>query len=209
MRWTSANLASAVGASGTFLIAFFLGVSAALPDEHRVDRVSVLERGIYHANSGSSPIAESTFGPVTKVRNASLVRDTTTIPARKWLRFGLRYVIDGAPAGAPVDVRLVTRFPEAGLLDPVSGLRHSESEYTIRVAIGAPAYREFTFDETWEIVAGEWVFEFWSGGRNIGSQKFCVLDAESASHQAPLQSANCGFLIGTAWSPSSAVKKLR
>lgn len=108
----------------------------------------------------------------------------------------MRYVITGAPVGAPVDIRLVTRFPEAGLLDPVSGVRHYQSEYTIRGTIGTPAYREFMFDRSWEIVSGECVFEFWQAGRNIGMQKFCVTDAESAPHQAaPLQSANCEFSI--------------
>ncbi|MDT9702363.1 DUF3859 domain-containing protein, partial [Streptomyces sp. P17] len=93
------------------------------------------------------------------------VRSTTTIPARQSLRFGLRYVVEGAPAGARVELRLVTVFPEPGLLDPASGVRHYESEYTIRGSIGTQAYREFMFDHTWEIVAGEWIFEFWHDGR--------------------------------------------
>lgn len=183
-------------AAGVFLFAI-LSASASRSEEHRIDRVSVLERGIFQASSRGLPTGHSSFGPVTKVRNVSLVQSTATIPARKSLRFGLRYVITGAPVGTLVDMRLVTRFPETGLLDPVSGIRHYRSEYTIRAAIGAPAYREFMFDQSWEIVPGEWVFEFWQAGRNIGMQKFCVMDAESTPHQAaPLQSANCEFLIG-------------
>lgn len=54
-----------------------------------------------------------------------------------------------------MDLRLVTRFPEAGLFDPVAGIRHYASEYSIRGAIGVPAYREFMFDQSWEIVPGE------------------------------------------------------
>lgn len=196
MRHHSAKFAMvflrALWAAGAFLCGI-LSVSAALPNEYRVDRVSVLERGIFQANSGRLVIAESSSGSVTEVRDVSLVQGTTTILARKSLRFGLRYVITGAPTGASMDIRLVTRFPEAGLLDPVTGVRHDASEYTIRGAIGAPAYREFMFDQSWEIVAGEWVFEFWQAGRNIGSQRFCVLNAESAPHQAdPSQSATCG-----------------
>lgn len=137
------------------LLSTILSVSAARPDEHRVDRVSVFERGIYRASGGGSPIAVSSFGSVTKVRDVSLVQSTTTIVARKSLRFGLRYVIAGSPSGAPVDLRLVTRFPEAGLFDPVAGIRHYASEYSIRGAIGVPAYREFMFDQSWEIVPGE------------------------------------------------------
>ena len=185
-----------LSAAGVFLFAVF-SLSGSQSGEHRVDRISVLERGVFQANSSGLPVGSSSLGPVTKVRDVSLVQSTTTIHARKSLRFGLRYVITGVPAGAPVDIRLVTRFPEAGLLDPVSGVRHHQSEYTIQAVIGVPAYREFMFDRSWEIVSGEWVFEFWQANRNIGMQKFCVMDAESAPHQvAPLQSATCAFLIG-------------
>lgn len=177
------------------MFAILLG-SSSPADEYRVDRVSVLDRGIFQASSGDLPSGHSSFGPITKVRGVSLVRSTTTIPARKSLRFGLRYVITGVPRGAPVEIRLVTRFPETGLLDPVSGVRHYQSEYAIRGAIGVPSYREFMFDQSWEIVPGEWIFEFWQGGRNIGMQKFCVIDAESPQQALPSQGANCGFLIG-------------
>lgn len=179
-----------------FLFAVLLA-SASRSEEYRVDRATVLERGIFQASSRGLATGHSSFGPVTNVRDVSLIQSTTTIPARKSLRFGLRYVITGAPVGAPVDIRLVTRFPAEGLLDPVSGVRHHQSEYTIQGIIGAPAYREFMFDRSWEIVSGEWVFEFWQAGRNIGMQRFCVRDAESTPHEADhLQGANCAFLIG-------------
>lgn len=174
-----------------------LSASASASEEYRAERISVLQRGIFEAGSRGMPSGQSSFGPVTRVRDISLIKSTTTIPARKSLRFGLRYVITGTPIGAPVEIRLVTRFRETGLLNPISGVRHYQSEYTIRSAIGAPAYREFLFDESWEIVPGEWAFEFWQGGRSIGMQKFCVIDAESALHQAdPLPSSNCRFLVG-------------
>lgn len=173
-----------------------LSASGALSDDHRVDHVSIVERGIFQASSEALPIARSSFGSVIEARNVSLVRSTTTILARKSLRFGLRYVIVGVPVGAPVDIRLVTRFPEVGLFDPASGVRHYESEYTMRGAIGIPAYREFVFDHSWEIVAGEWVFEFWQAGRNIGSQRFCVLDAASLPQQHAPSKATCESLMG-------------
>lgn len=189
---------------GSVFLFSVLASSVSQSDEYRVDRASVLEHGIFQAQSGGPPVGHSSFGPVTKVRDVSLVQSTTTIPARKSLRFGLRYVIAGVPAGARVEIKLVTRFPEAGLLDPITGVRHYESEYTIRGVVGAPAYREFRFDRSWEIVSGEWVFEFWHAGRKIGMQKFCVKDAESAPHEAaPLQGANCAFLIGRISSSAS------
>lgn len=180
-----------------------LAVSSGLSDELRVERVRVLERGIFHASSGNKPISQSNLGVVANVRDISLVRSTTTIPARKSLRFGVRYVIAGLPLGASVELRLVTIFPQAGLLDPVAGVRHYKSEYTIAGAIGVPAYREFMFDQSWEIVAGEWLFEFWQGGRKLGSESFCILDAESMPHQSDSK-ADCEFLIGRTKSGESA-----
>lgn len=195
--WKACNDSPLPSLAASVFLFSVLASSVSQADEHRVDRVSVRERGIFQAQSGGPPVDPSRLGPVTKVRDVSLVRSTTTIPARKSLRFGLRYVIDGVPAGARVEIKLVTRFPEAGLLDPITGVRHQESEYTIPHTIGAPAYREFRFDRSWEIVPGEWVFEFWHGGRKIGMQKFCVLDTETSPREAdPLQGSNCAFLIG-------------
>lgn len=174
-----------------------LAASVSQSNEHRVERASVLERGIFRANSGGPPVGHSSFGPITKVRDVSLVKSTPTIPARKSLRFGLRYIITGAPIGGRVEIKLVTRFPELGLLDPVSGVRHHHSEYTIEGVIGAPAYREFRFDRSWEIVPGEWVFEFWQAGRKLGSQKFCVIDdGESEPSEDPSTSFQCVPLTG-------------
>jgi hypothetical protein len=178
-----------------------LATSNAQSHGHRVDRAIALETGIFQAQSGGVPVGHSSFGPVTKVWDASLIQSTTTILARKSLRFGLRYVITGAPAGTKVEIKFITRFPEAGLLDPATGIRHQESEYTAQRVIGAPAYREFRFDRSWEIVSGEWAFEFWHEGRKIGTQKFCVKDAESAPREADLlQKSNCAFLVAEVFS---------
>jgi hypothetical protein len=188
-------MTGALWAASIFVFAIIASFNAQA-HQHRVDGASVLERGIFRAQSGGAPVGHSTFGPITKVWDFSLVQSTTTIPARKSLRFGLRYVITGAPAGTTVEIKFVTRFPESGLLDPITGVRHHESEYTGRRVIGAPAYLEFRFDRSWEIVSGEWVFEFWHEGQKIGTQKFCVINVESAPHEADLlQTPSCASLI--------------
>lgn len=172
------------------------GGTAPLAQDIRVDGVSIIERGVYRGRSGARSVAQSHFGAVVDVQDVTLVNSTTTIPARKWLRFGLRYVLTGAPQGATLDLRLVTRFPDPGLLDPASGVRHFESAYAIRSAIGVPSYREFHFDHAWEIVAGEWVFEFWHGARLIGSQRFCVFEADKGGPSSNTSKSICDVLMG-------------
>lgn len=168
---------------------------AALSQDIQVDGVSVIERGVFRGRGGGRPVAESHLGAVANVRDITLLHNTTTIFASKGLRFGVRYLINGTPKRAELDLRLVTRFPLAGLFDPVGNLRHHNSAYGLRALIGVPSYREFMFDHEWEIVPGEWIFEFWHGERLIGSQRFCVLDGETPPSSTSLR-ANCEVLIG-------------
>lgn len=155
--------------------------------------VTIVERGIYVAIEKSGPVARSGLGPVSRIAHASLIQSTDIIPARRTLRFGLRYVIEGAPRGSAVDVRIVTRFPNTGLLDTTTGIKHRSSEYTITAKVGVVAYRDFQFHEAWEIVPGEWVFEFWLAGREVGSHTFCIVD--SLAKEGPT-GQSCSAFIG-------------
>jgi len=172
-----------------FVAALAASPSAARSDQHQVYKATVLERGVYQAGSEPYAIAQSSAGPVTKVRNATLVHSTTMVPARRFIRFGVRYAVTGFPPGARVDIKLVTRFPEPGLRDPTTGLRHHHNEYSMAALIGAQAYREFKFDHPWEMVPGEWVFEFWHGDRLLGAQKFCVVKEDRDGLKEPTDCA--------------------
>lgn len=133
--------------------------------------VRILEQGIYEAETDRSRQPPNGVWPVYNVR---LSRATTNIPMRRHLRFGLRYVLQGAPHGEPAAVELVTRYPAPGILDPRTQLWRTESRYQLKVRIGIPRYREFQFVEDDELVPGMWVFEFWQGARKLGEQPFCV-----------------------------------
>ena len=172
-----------------FVAALAASPSAARSNQHQAYKAAVLERGVYQAGSEPYAIAQSNTGPVTKVRNATLVHSTTTIPARRFIRFGVRYAVTGFPPGARVNIKLVTRFPEPGLWDPRTGVRHYRGEYSITTQVGAQAYREFKFDHPWEIVPGEWVFEFWHGDRLLGAQKFCVVKEDRDEPEEPTDCA--------------------
>ena len=171
--------------------------SVSQSDGHHVGKATVLERGIFQAVNEGWSLSYSTVGPVRKVRDVSLIQNTTVIPARQSVRFGVRYVITGAPIGARTEIKIITRFPDIGLLDPDSGVRHLKSEYAIQAVIGKPAYREFRFDQSWEMVPGEWVFEFWHAGRMLGAQNFCVIeDVDGGLSPNPSTKLQCGPLVG-------------
>lgn len=145
-------------------------------DNHIINGVKIFERGQYHAvSAGLSPRIGS-MGPLHTVHSVQLIANTASIPAQHRVRFGLRYVVEGHPRGAAVEVRMLTRFPNGGLLEPSTGQRHTVHEYRMPVLLGVPGYRDFSLDEVWEVVPGRWQFEFWYGDRKLKEQEFCLFD---------------------------------
>ena len=148
-------------------------------DSH-IQRVVIIERGQYHAVSGGLSPRIGNMGPLHAVHSVQLIAGTNTIPARRNTRFGLRYVVEGSPAGASVELRMVTRFPDGGLEEPGTATRHNTHEYRLPVKLGVPGYRDYNLDEEWEVVPGLWVFEFWQGGRKLKEEVFCLVDPGQA-----------------------------
>jgi hypothetical protein len=146
----------------------------------KVYGVSVFDRGQYRAVSAGLSPSIGSMGPVHSVHSAQLVAATMSIPARQHVRFGLRYVVEGVPRGTMVDIRMVTRFPAVGLVEPTSGQRIFSREYRQPVQLGLPGYRDYALDEDWEVVPGRWLFEFWIGDRKLKEQEFCLFDPAKA-----------------------------
>lgn len=114
-------------------------------------QIIVQQPGIYDARVTGSSIAISSLGAVHAVQNVHLIKETTAIPVRKPLRFGFRYMIAGGVLGDNVNLKLITKFPESGLLDPISGVRHFQNEYVTTRRVGVLTYREYQLDADWEL----------------------------------------------------------
>ncbi len=161
----------------TLPVLISLTACSAAAQELPVASIFIIEKGLYRAQSGG-PIANGTMGMVQKTFDVRLLRKTTNIPARIHQRFGLRYIVRGAVIGSSAELRLVTRLPPVGALDPRTGRRYLTQEYDLTLQVGVPAYRDFHFDHDWEIVPGRWIFEFWQGNRKLLEQSFCVFDPQ-------------------------------
>ena len=159
------------------LIAFaLLGVAGvAEAQQPRIDRIDVLEFGLYEAKKEDSRADPGTTTGRTNIVSSVVFYETTTrIPARRGMGFGIRYLVVGAPEGTTVPIRVVWRLPAPGLRNPKSGNTYRESTSNIDVAIGTPRLRGYSLDEDWEIVTGDWTIELWSGERRLLSRTFTL-----------------------------------
>ena len=162
---------------------------------HAPVAVHIVEKGVYEAETISSTSKKEATGLQNIVRNPRLIRSTAIVPGRIGVRFGVRYVI-GGPTETSVDLKLIIRFPDAGLLDPKTGARYFESEHSLMMPTGAPGYWEYHLENDWEIVPGVWQFEFWSNAGRLAVERFCVIDATRPPETESVQKCS-QVLIGS------------
>ena len=141
-----------------------------------VDRIEIVERGIYGAEVTKVEQAPGTaMGTQNTVANLKLISSTSTVSAQIGTRFGLRYRIVGSPNQAKVKLTIITRFPGKGLRNPKTGEQNSRDVALWDRNIGSVSYNGYRLDQDWELVPGTWTFEVWYEGRKLAEQSFTVV----------------------------------
>jgi hypothetical protein len=142
----------------------------------KVDRIEIVEVGIYRAETARIETAPDT---ATRQRNVlsetKLIASTTRIEAKIGVHFGVRYRVVGRPNQATIKLISVTQYPAPGLKNPKSTSNQTRGEHPMFATIGQINYRGYVFEHDWELVAGAWVFELWDGNRRLASQTFDVI----------------------------------
>lgn len=139
----------------------------------RVDRAEILEAGIYRAQARTAQQnRNSPTGGIRALATVALVKSTATILPERGLHFGIRYVLRGVPRGARVPIRIVQRYPKAGLRNPHTNKTTYVYQQSSFKAIGYPSFEGYHLGSDWELVPGIWRFEIWYKGRKLAEQAF-------------------------------------
>lgn len=186
----------AMKVTGAFkLVCLCVLFSAGTPQAAPTERIHIVDRGIYRAETVARDERSREGGVLNVVKNAHLINDTTAIIGRVGVRFGLRYTVAGVAGNT--ELKLVINFPARGLRDPATGKVSFQSEFTVRPAAGAVHYWEYHFENDWEVVAGLWIFEFWTDRRKLAEQRFCVSNADlKTSPSATMGNCQPGLVHG-------------
>ncbi len=140
-----------------------------------VRAVEIVGYGIYTAREKVRVQPSTADAPgADGVKGVTFTEYTTEIPAVLGTSFGIQYLINSSPKGGGMKVTCVILFPDAGLVDP-RGRIYKKSTETITSRIGRKSLYGYGFDEPWELVPGEWVFQIWHKGARLAQKKFTVL----------------------------------
>ncbi|MCB1497473.1 MAG: DUF3859 domain-containing protein [Bauldia sp.] len=154
----------------------FVPFAAHAADGATVERIDVLDTGVYTVEAGAvTADPDAPGGEITAVPVATNVEATTEITGKLGLEFGLRYVIVGTPEGSDVPLDFVIRYPTDGLKDPAEAEPILETRFSRDKAIGETLYLGYGFENDWEIVPGTWTFEIAHDGKTLVTQAFTVM----------------------------------
>jgi hypothetical protein len=105
---------------------------------------------------------------------AVLLEATDRVPLKLGISFGVELVLDAPHPVQSAKVRRITRFPPPGLRDPKTGRNFTSHEATIPLPVRVRLPFTFVFDEAWELVPGDWKFEFWIDDEKAAEKTFFV-----------------------------------
>lgn len=122
-----------------------------------------------------TPDATSVTGYRGTWVGARLGDATTKIVAKRGKSFGIRFQFDDPVPDTGITYRTVWRFPESGLVNPTTRMRHFAETNERRCQAGQPCTIGWTFAEDWEMVPGNWTVEIWREGAIMASQVFEIM----------------------------------
>lgn len=163
---------------GPLALLFFAAVvgGALAQSAGKVERIEIVEAGIYQAETESIELAPGTASRHhNKLVVTRLVAPTTRIEAKLGIHFGMRYRVVGRPSGVSVRLTSITHYPAPGLKNPLAGSVQARGEHSLVATIAQLNYSGYVFERDWEVVPGKWTFELWEGDRKLASQAFDVV----------------------------------
>jgi hypothetical protein len=142
---------------------------------YRIDRVEILEKGIYRAQIIKTFAANTLSGQQSVYGKRELVKDTTTIPATPGIQFGFKFLVVGEPKGARVPMRVIAVYPPGGRQNPHTGKIVAQDVFEVSRTIGSTD-NPFCFTPKWGLVLGTWTLQVWDGDRKLAEQKLALVE---------------------------------
>lgn len=126
-----------------------------------------LDYGICTINLKETVSSDTTAsGGYNVTEGVVFTNKTTNIPAKKGISFGIKYVVNGEPEGSKIKLKVVAIHP------PIKG--RTKSSAKVDAKIGTWRADFYTFNESYELVAGEWIFKIYHNDKLLIEKAFMV-----------------------------------
>jgi hypothetical protein len=141
-------------------------------DQDIVGRVT--QYGLYDVLR-SGPLVDKPDTNTGKTHSASTIQHikrTDQIPISKGVYFGFKTRIEPLPGKAFIKLKKVVRHPEMVLPDGSTSRGYQVNETKKVSSAVAFTTSGYSLDEDYEMVAGDWVFQYWYEDKLVVEQRF-------------------------------------
>jgi hypothetical protein len=101
--------------------------------------------------------------------------NTSQIPLRKGVSFGIKYAMKGLPQRADVSITKVVRHPR---LTTPEGNKLTAQRWLVPTRTNddgkLSGYQGYELAYDWELVPGEWTIQLWYEGKKVVAQRFTL-----------------------------------
>jgi hypothetical protein len=147
------------------IICVFTSISYA---KEKIIDATLLDYGICNATVKETTNSETTAtGQYNIIENTTFTEKTETIPAKLKTSFGIKYIVNGEPQNQ--EVKLLVRL----IHPPIKGKTKSEAE--VKAKIGVERFDVYSFDEEYELVPGEWIFQIFYKKQLLVEKSFKII----------------------------------
>ncbi len=153
-----------------------VALTARAETDVQIRAAEIVGYGIFESKTTSRAAGFRSMAPAADaVKGVRFTRFTNEIPGELGTGFGFQYVINSSPRGGRLSVTNIIRFPGEGLKQP-GGRAYTVSEEDREIRIGERDFYGYAFDEAWEIIPGDWVFEVWHDDARLIRKTFTVVE---------------------------------
>lgn len=151
--------------------------SATVSDQESPLKVEILQVGIVNVTSTDDPVMApmTTTGFTTSLSIDGFETNSNRIPARLGVSWGVDYRVTGSKQRMTT---LTMRTVHPPITNPDLNRTSTESLWFDDVPIGFRDARYYTLEFDWEVVPGDWAFEFYDGDTLIGRQEFVLYEPD-------------------------------
>ena len=136
-----------------------------------VTSAKITDFGIYSRNTiDTEKLAGAPTGNRANIDGIVFSEKTTRIPAKKDVRFGFRFVLDGTPSGSDIVIKRKVIHP------PITEDKQvfTAHEYELTYTLGTETVTGYAFGSAYLMVPGEWTFQIFFEGKKLLEQTFTV-----------------------------------
>ena len=149
------------------ILFFIFGCAGSQVDPKNIYGAEILDYGICTINLKETVSSDTTAsGGYNVTEGVKFTKKTTNIPAEKEISFGIKYVVNGKPEGSKVKLKVIAIHP------PIKG--RTKSSAMVDAKVGTWRADFYTFNENYELVEGEWIFQIYYKNNLLIEKSFTV-----------------------------------